>query len=155
VKKTGPLIAALTGVLALAAIGGTVFAQTAEEEGQSKREGFAGRVAAILGLETETVQSAMTRAHAELREERIQAHIQRLVDGGRLTPEQAEEYLEWFEARPDWAGPGFGPMMMAPKRYGHGGVELHGAPQMRFHFHRVPNRGEALSSTPTPSGTAL
>ena len=99
-KRT--LVAALAvGLLALALIGGAVLAQTSDEDDDKAGKSFAARVAEILDLEEADVEAAMEQARADMLDEQLDAHIDRLVERGVLTEEQAEEYRTWLDDRPD------------------------------------------------------
>lgn len=89
--------------LALLALGVTAGATLAYGGGggDSSAESFASRVAVILGLEESTVQDAFNQATDEAREDRVTSKLDRLVEEGSITQEQADEYLSWFQARPD------------------------------------------------------
>ena len=39
--------------------------------------------------------------HQELREEALESKLQNLVEDGKLTQEEADQYLEWWQSRPD------------------------------------------------------
>ncbi len=80
---------------------GIVVAQSAG--GNSQPGEFSKRVADILGLDEQTVDSAMRQARDELRTERIQTKLDELVSAGEMTQEQADEYMEWIESAPDGA----------------------------------------------------
>ena len=73
---------------------------------------FAARVADILGLDETTVQDAIDQARAEMQEEALQAKLDRLVENGHMTQEQADEYKTWIESKPEGLSPkmfgGFG-----------------------------------------------
>ncbi len=99
-KRT--LVAALAvGLLTLAVVGGAVLAQTSDEDDDGASKSFAARVAEILDLEEADVEAAMEQARADMLDERLDAHIDRLVERGVLTEEQAEEYRTWLDDRPD------------------------------------------------------
>ena len=101
-------IALITGVLAVGITGGTVLAQGDGTEGDSPVQSFASRVAGILGLDETQVQDAITQARGEMRDEAVLRKLDRLVEMGRLTQEQADEYLEWYQSRPEGIFPGSG-----------------------------------------------
>ena len=105
---TGTIVAA---VMVLGIMGGVVMAQETDD-GDSEKQSFAARVADTLGLDETTVQDAMDEAREEMREEALQAKLDRLVENGHMTQEQADEYETWIEARPDGLSPklfgGFG-----------------------------------------------
>lgn len=141
----------LVGVLALGIIGsGSVFAQTNEPEGteeeQSTVTSLTARVAEILGLAEAQVEDALDQARAEIQDERVQAYLDRLVANGRITQEQADAYLEWYEARPEGLnlGPGFG-SAFGPRGF-------HGGPGMCFE--RIASATPEATPETTPEATA-
>ena len=80
---------------------------------------FASRVASILGLDEAQVRDAIDQARRELRDEAVQNKMSRLVEKGRITQEQADAYLEWYQSRPD-DFPGFGLRDNGFGRHDHG-----------------------------------
>ncbi len=100
-----PLLMAL---LALGVTLGVALAQGDGEDGDSPVQSFVARVAAILGLDEAQVQDAFDQAAGEAREERLRMKLDRMVEQGRITQEQADEYREWLQARPDGFLPGRG-----------------------------------------------
>ena len=113
-KKKWLFVPVLAGMLVLAVVGGTAFAQSENGDEGSPWSSFAGRVASILGLDEATVQDAMDQARQELQDEVVQAKLDSLVEQGRITQEQADESYEWYQARPEglprvgFGGRGFG-----------------------------------------------
>ena len=99
----GTVVAAL---MALGIAGGAVMAQ--EGDGDSPISSFASRVAEILGIEETRVQDAMDQARREMFSERLQAWLDEMVESGRITQEQADEYKTWIESRPEGAFEHFG-----------------------------------------------
>ena len=130
-KRRWLVVGVLVGVLSVGAVGGTVLAQGDVGSGEdSPLQSFASRVAAILGLNEEQVEAALTQASGEMRDEAMQSKMARLVEEGRITRQQADEYLEWQRARPDSLQPGFGPGFRGHgfhrgRRFG-GGMRFHG-----------------------------
>ena len=86
-------------VMVLGIMGGMVMAQ--ETPGDADKSSFAARVAEILGLDEATVQDAIDQAKAEMRDEALQSKLDRLVESGRMTQEQADEYKTWLESKPE------------------------------------------------------
>ena len=89
----------------------------------SQFDTFVSKVADKLGLDEDTVAAAMKEARQEMMDEALAEHLQKAVDEGRITQEEADQILEWMKSRPDALdelggfGPGFGgggPMMGAP-----------------------------------------
>jgi polyhydroxyalkanoate synthesis regulator phasin len=83
-----------------------------------------------VAIDSEQLRDAFHRALSELREEALETHVQNLVDEGRITQEEADSYLEWWQSRPEidaplpgLGGPGPGGGMMR------GGLGPHGDPR--------------------------
>ncbi|MCZ6534978.1 MAG: hypothetical protein O6914_03235 [Chloroflexi bacterium] len=98
----------LTGLLVIGITGGAVLAHGGGENGDSPVKSFASRVAGILGLNESQVQDAFDQARTEIQDEALQAKLDKMVESGRLTQEEADEYKEWYDSRPDTLTPGFG-----------------------------------------------
>lgn len=107
----------LAALMALGIAGGVVLAQAAD--GDSPMKSFAGRVAEILGIDETRVQDAMNQARQEMFSERLQEKLDKMVESGRITQEQADEYKAWIESQPDGAFKKFG------KRGHHDGRGFH------------------------------
>ena len=104
-KKRLFIATLLVGVLAIGITGGTVLAQEGGSEDNSPVGKFASRVASILGLDEAQVEDAMKQAARELQDEALQEKLNRMVENGVITQEEADAYYEWFMARPDIAAP--------------------------------------------------
>ena len=99
-RKRKFIIMLLGAILIVAAsIGGIAMAQESEEASQP--DSLLGRVAKILGIDQQTVEDAFKQAQAEMQEEALDRYLQNLVDEGKISEEEATEYKEWIEARPD------------------------------------------------------
>ena len=101
-RKRWLVIPVVVLALAVAVAGGAVLAQSTGDGHGGKS--FAGRVADILGLEEDTVADATKQAWQEMHEERLQARLDALVESGRITQEQADEYKTWLDSRPEGIG---------------------------------------------------
>ena len=109
-------IAAVSVVAVVGVFAGVIVAQS-DDEGGGKGS-FAERVASILGLGTEEVENAFTRARDEMMDERLDGYLVKLVDDGRLTQEEVDAILAWRDAMPNvelmmsgkgrWGSRGFG-----------------------------------------------
>ncbi len=89
----------IVGLLALGITVGGVLAQDGGD-GDGTAKSFAGRVAAILGLGEDEVKDAFTKAATEARQDRLVSKLDQLVEQGRITEDQAGEYLEWYQSKP-------------------------------------------------------
>lgn len=90
-------VAAVVVAIGVFAVG-VVAGQAADS---SEGKSFAARVAEILDLDEETVQSAMTEAQRDMREEAVKARLDELVASGDMTQDEADEYMTWLESAPD------------------------------------------------------
>ena len=97
-RKRWVIVSVVMAALAIAITGGAIMAQ---DDGEDGSKTFAGRVAEILGLEDDTVADAMKQAKEDMRDEAVKAKLDALVEAGKITQEEADEYLEWLESRPD------------------------------------------------------
>ncbi len=52
-------------------------------------------------IDSEQFKAALKQAQGELREEALESRLQDLVENGKLTQEEADNYLEWWQSRPD------------------------------------------------------
>ncbi len=106
-KKYRIGIVAVAALLMGAITVGVVAAQdTGEGENTAGAENSAsttilGRVAAILGLDEATVEDAFRQARKDQQTEAYKAKLDRQVESGRMTAEEAEEQFLWFQSRPD------------------------------------------------------
>ena len=103
-----------TAVLA-GSLGGAAFAADNGEDSQLKA--FLGalwdRACEIyeqktgVTIDQEALKDSIAQARGEIRSEAMQNHLQNLVEQGQITQEQADEFQEWLEAKPDVPiGPG-------------------------------------------------
>ena len=107
-RKRWLVIPVVVLALAVALVGGVVLADGTGDgddggsdvsDGSSK--GFAARVAEILGLEEDTVADAMEQARQEMHDERVEAWLDKMVESGKITQEQADDYQDWLDDRPE------------------------------------------------------
>ncbi len=142
-KKRWIVVPVTLVALALGVTGGVALAQEATE-GDSPLQSLASRVATILGLDEQQVADALEQASREMRDEAVQNKLNSLVESGRITQEQADEYLQWYQERPESVRPGFG--------RGHGGFgHRHGRRGGGLRF----RSGPSAETEPAPEATAL
>ena len=111
------LLATLAIVLLVGTLGGVVLAQD-DGGNETQVENQCGvvldRIAAIyeentgVAIDPEQLREAFNQAHSEMRAEALQNRLAEAVEQGVLTQEEADQYLEWWQARPDvqLGGPG-------------------------------------------------
>ncbi len=87
---------------------------------KTQQEALLDRACAIyeentgVAIDPEQLQVALDQARSEMQDEALKSWLQNLVDEGKITQEEADQYLEWWQARPDITSPG-------TNGYGHGG----------------------------------
>jgi len=97
---------------------------------QDWRDALTARVAGKLGVEQQQLENATKEAITELREEALDNRLQKLVDEGIWTQDQADAYKAWLEARPDV--PRLGSRSLSPNQLGNWRPEGPGKFQGRF-----------------------
>ncbi|MDP6453268.1 MAG: hypothetical protein QF898_08175 [SAR202 cluster bacterium] len=148
-KRRWVFLTATVAVLALGALmTGAAFAQEADNDGKSGVGKLGARVAQILGLDETEVNDAIKQARTELQNEATQERLEKMVEAGKITQEQADEYLAWFESRPA-DGPGLGHRGFGGKKRGHHGRGMRGH---RGHFGAPQAPADA---TPPADGSSL
>lgn len=133
--------------------GGTVLAQEGDPDGISPIQSLVSRVAGILGLDEQEVQYAFDQATREIQDEALQRKLAYLVESGKITQEQADEYAEWYGSRPESLGPRFGRRGFGAFG-GFGG--RHGRGWGGHGFHKgFPAPSGETESAPDPDATSL
>jgi len=102
------LMATLAIVVLAGTIGGVALAQDDDTSQGTDRQGaLLEKVGTIyeqntgVALDLDQLRTAFTQAQREMREEAMQNRLQTLVEEGTITQEQADEYLTWWQSRPD------------------------------------------------------
>ena len=54
-----------------------------------------------VAVDSEQLRDALDQAQDELWDEALETRLQNLVDEGKITQEEADQYLEWWQSRPD------------------------------------------------------
>lgn len=67
------------------------------------------RVATILKLDPKVVKDAFAQAQKEQQDQALTDRLNQAVKDGRMTQQQADQYKQWWQARPTTPAPGFGP----------------------------------------------
>ena len=138
IKKRWVFITLLIGAMITGVLGGTVLAHDGGTGDSRPLQSFTSRVAGILGLDEAQVQDAFNQAARELESEALQRSLDRQVELGRLTQQQADKYLEWYQARPNSLSSG----LPVPSLRGH---TLFGFRSRRFHHGTAPTIAQESS----------
>jgi len=121
------MVIALAAILLVGSSVGVVAAQNGDDsQPNAANQTLLDRVCEIYEENTGTtvdqqaLQDAFAQARSEIQAEAMQNRLANLVEQGRITQDEADQYLEWWQARPDVAvGFGF---------RGHGGFCRMGGP---------------------------
>jgi hypothetical protein len=68
---------------------------------------FLDRVCAIyeentgVAIDPGQLKDALAQARGKIQDEALQSWLQKVVDEGKITQEEADQYLEWWQSRPD------------------------------------------------------
>jgi len=58
-----------------------------------------------VAIDSEQLKDALNQAQDELQEKALETRLQNLVDEGQITQEEADQYMEWWQSRPDIEAP--------------------------------------------------
>lgn len=95
------IISVIVAVVLTAAVAGVALAQTGGSDAQTGQTTLMGRVAAILGIDQQKVEDAFSQAKKEMADEALDAKLKAMVENGKITQDQADQYRTWWQARPD------------------------------------------------------
>jgi hypothetical protein len=117
-KKFIVLISVLVAVIIFGVTAGVIFAQNSTDNSStsSNSNPILTRVATILGIDEQKLEDAFQQAMKEERAQRMDDYLQKLVDEGKITSDQAAQYKTWLESKPDIQMPGHG-MFPPPNRF--------------------------------------
>ena len=98
-------IAITVVILAGGILGGVVYAQsgtttTSTTTTSTTKDTLFAKVAAILGIDEAKLESAFSQAREEIQTDALNNRLQRLVEAGKLTQEEADQYLKWWQSQP-------------------------------------------------------
>jgi len=78
-----------------------------QRQPSDRHEALLNRACAIyeeetgVAIDSEQLKDALDQAQSEMRDEALESRLQNLVDEGKITQEEADQYLEWWQSRPD------------------------------------------------------
>jgi hypothetical protein len=98
--------ALLIAAVLVGSTAGVALANEGENQPEAQCDALLNRTCEIYydktGVEIDAgvLKDAFAQALSERRDEALDSYLQKLVDEGRITPEEAEQYMEWWQARP-------------------------------------------------------
>ena len=111
------IVAVLAAVMLAGTISGVVVAADNGDDSkpEARYEALLNRVCEIyqektgVTIDQEALKDAFAQAQSEMQTEALENYLQSLVEQDKITQAQADEYLEWWQAKPDVSfGFGFG-----------------------------------------------
>jgi hypothetical protein len=96
------------GVAGGVVVAGSDSSSSTEDQSQiaARYQALLDRVCAIyeektgVAIDSEQLKDALDQAQSELQEEALENWLQDLVDNGKITQEEVDQYLEWWQSRP-------------------------------------------------------
>ena len=123
-SKKFVFLALLVTVVLAGSIGGGIALAQEEDEVDSQPAAWCGalqdRVCEIYeentgtAIDPQELQDAFAQARSEMRQEAMGNRLQWMVEEGVITQEEADQYQEWCQSRPD---------VPLQKQFGHGGFQ--------------------------------
>jgi hypothetical protein len=102
------LIGGMTGGLVTAANSSSGNATASNQTQAADRyQAFLDRVCAIyqektgVAIDSGQLKAALEQAQGEMQDEALQSWLQSLVDKGKITQQEADQYLQWWQSRPN------------------------------------------------------
>ena len=106
-SKKFVLVTVLATVVLVGSITGVVLAQNGDDsQPKAGPEALLGRVCEIYqqntgdDIDPEALKDAFAEARGEMLQEALQNRLQYLVEQGKITQDEADQYLEWQQSRP-------------------------------------------------------
>jgi len=113
-KRMKVLVAVLVAILMLT-VGGAATVMADDEatstSNATSTNGLLARVAEILDIPQEDLVNAFQQARQEMREEAFIRYLDKAVEDGLITQQEADEIREWWEQRPE------GMNRLTPRRF--------------------------------------
>jgi hypothetical protein len=104
------LAAVLAAVVLLGSLGGVALAQTGDGDNDqpvAQHQAMLEKVCTIYqentgtAINSEELQKAFEQARSEMQDEARDNFLQGLVDEGKITQEEADQYKAWLESKPE------------------------------------------------------
>jgi hypothetical protein len=102
------MVTTLAAVVLVGSITGAVLAQNDDDSQPEARHGaLLKRVCLIyedntgVAIDSEALKDAFAQARSEMLDEVLQNRLQSLVDEGTITQDEADQWTEWWQSKPD------------------------------------------------------
>jgi uncharacterized membrane protein len=143
-RKKWMIVAALAAVVVIVGgvIGGVAYAQTsqpAKPPATNPGKDLADRVATILGTDQAKTEAAFAQAEKDMQNNAAKSCLDKLVQAGKMTQTDENNYLTWLQSRPQTAS---GQNIPLPGGRGFG---------FRGGFRGFPGKGGTPPPIPSPT----
>jgi len=99
----------IAGIVGGVVVAGSDSSSTTEAQNQTtdRYQALLDRVCAIyeegtgVAIDSGQLKDALEQAQSEMRDEALKTWLQDLVNEGKITQGEADQYLEWWQSRPD------------------------------------------------------
>jgi len=102
------LVAVLATLALVGSISGVVLAQNGDDsQANAAKQALLDRVCEIyqqntgVTIDQQALKDAFAQARSEKLQEALDSRLQYLVDEGKITQDEADQYKEWWQSRPD------------------------------------------------------
>jgi hypothetical protein len=102
------IISLIVAIVAIGSISGVALAQGGEDNGPAAGDGnLMERACAIyeentgVAIDQQALQEAIAQAQNEMQTAAMEARLDKMVEDGVLTEEQAQQLQDWWQSRPD------------------------------------------------------
>jgi hypothetical protein len=101
-KRKFLVVGIIVAVILAGTIAGVAMAQTNTAPAMPKSgDAIMARVASILGIDQTKLEDAFAKARKEAADSALDARLKQMVDAGKMTQAQADQYKSWWQSRPE------------------------------------------------------
>jgi hypothetical protein len=101
-KRKFLVVGIIVAVILAGTIAGVALAQTNTTPTTPKPGNtIMARVASILGIDQKKLEDAFAKAQKEAADSALDARLKQMVEAGKMTQAQADQYKSWWQSRPD------------------------------------------------------
>jgi hypothetical protein len=107
-SKKFVLVTTLAAVVLVGSITGAVLAQNGDDsQPEARHWALLERACEIyedntgVAIDSEALKDAFAQARSEMRAKALQTRLQYLVEQGTITQDEADQYTQWWESKPD------------------------------------------------------
>jgi len=100
-RKRTKFLLVIVGLALVLSVGLTATALANDDNNDGPVQTLIGKVAGILGLDEDQVADAFKQARQEMQDEAFEQRLQKAVESGSISEEEADQVLEWWQNKPE------------------------------------------------------